>query len=506
MENNKLSFKEWCINHNKEYLMEGWSDENDITLDKVPHDSKIHYKWICEKGHIREQSVLSRKRNGCKYCSNKAILKGYNDLETVYPDIAKQWNYKRNVDLKPDMVTYGSGKRVWWECNKGHEWKAMIGDRTRNKYGCPKCARSQTSFPEQALSYYLSKYLKIESRQKVLGKELDILISGYKIGIEYDGMAWHNDDTSINRERAKNECVTKFGFTLFRIKESDKNLTIGNTIYYSFKRDNYTEFESAIKKLLKKISCLTNTDFDYDINIKRDETEILQAISNYKNKNSIVVTHPNIAAQWNYKKNIDLIPENFSKGSHYKAWWVCPINHEYQMSIKHRTISKADCPYCSGNKLLKGFNDLESWCIKNEKQDILKAWSKNNERKIDEVHYYTKTKVYWVCKKGHEFYASIDSYVHQNRRCPYCSGNKILVGFNDLKTWCIENNKQHIIEEWDYDKNDINILDVSKGSNKKVNWICKHGHTWTAIINDRANKDSGCPICYKLDRSGKVDL
>ena len=61
---------------------------------------------------------------------------GFNDLETVYPEIAKQWHPTKNGSNTPDMFTYGSGESVWWKCSRGHEWQ--IGINVRNKgNGCP---------------------------------------------------------------------------------------------------------------------------------------------------------------------------------------------------------------------------------------------------------------------------------------------------------------------------------------------------------------------------------
>ncbi|MCR5390193.1 MAG: zinc-ribbon domain-containing protein [Lachnospiraceae bacterium] len=37
-----------------------------------------------------------------------------------------EWNYQKNEELKPDMVTWGSHKRIRWKCSKGHEWDAPL--------------------------------------------------------------------------------------------------------------------------------------------------------------------------------------------------------------------------------------------------------------------------------------------------------------------------------------------------------------------------------------------
>ena len=47
----------------------------------------------------------------------------------VYPDIAKEWS-DRNLPLLPSNVMAFANKKVWWRCDKGHEWYALISSRS----------------------------------------------------------------------------------------------------------------------------------------------------------------------------------------------------------------------------------------------------------------------------------------------------------------------------------------------------------------------------------------
>ena len=67
------------------------------------------------------------------------LIRGQNDLLTVNPELSKEWNYDKNGELLPQMVTSHSGKKVWWICEKGHEWQATIEKRSAGK-GCPYCS------------------------------------------------------------------------------------------------------------------------------------------------------------------------------------------------------------------------------------------------------------------------------------------------------------------------------------------------------------------------------
>ena len=90
--------------------------------------------WRCEKGHEWESEVKSRVSGvGCPYCANKKILKGFNDLATVNPELAAEWHPEKNGDLTPYDVSPSSGKKVWWKCKNGHEFYAQICNRSAGR-------------------------------------------------------------------------------------------------------------------------------------------------------------------------------------------------------------------------------------------------------------------------------------------------------------------------------------------------------------------------------------
>lgn len=71
------------------------------------------------------------------------FLKGYNDLATTNVSLMNEWNYDKNINILPTEVTSASKKKVWWKCNKGHEWEMSIFSRTKNKQNCPYCSNKQ---------------------------------------------------------------------------------------------------------------------------------------------------------------------------------------------------------------------------------------------------------------------------------------------------------------------------------------------------------------------------
>lgn len=80
---------------------------------------------------------------GCGVCDGKQVQRGVNDLATIHPHLAKEWHPTKNGELMPHDVTQGSHKKVWWKCNKGHEWQVNIHNRTGGGNGCPYCANQK---------------------------------------------------------------------------------------------------------------------------------------------------------------------------------------------------------------------------------------------------------------------------------------------------------------------------------------------------------------------------
>ena len=60
------------------------------------------------------------------------------NLLVLYPDVAAPWHPTKNMDRQPEHFTPANHQKVWWKCARNHEWKALLGNRTRGR-GCPYC-------------------------------------------------------------------------------------------------------------------------------------------------------------------------------------------------------------------------------------------------------------------------------------------------------------------------------------------------------------------------------
>lgn len=133
------------------HLAEEWDMERNGQLfpDTVFGVSKKKVWWKCKNGHEWRAAICDRARGtGCPFCSGKKVFKGFNDLESNNPDLAKEWHPYKNNSLFPSMVTSNSGKKVWWLGKCGHEWQATVYSRNSGS-GCPLCARNRRKDREE---------------------------------------------------------------------------------------------------------------------------------------------------------------------------------------------------------------------------------------------------------------------------------------------------------------------------------------------------------------------
>ena len=392
-----------------------------LTPDMVFANSGKKVWWRCSNSHEWQAVISSRSSGrGCPYCAGQKVLKGFNDLVTVNPELASEWHPTKNGDMKPDMVTVGCNKKVWWQCSNGHEWQAVIHNRSKGS-GCPYCA----------------------GRYAIKGE---------------------TDIATINPELAKEWHPTKNGDLAPEMVTTSSN----KEVWWLGKCGHV--WKAVISDRNNGHGCPYCTG-------KR----VLKGFNDFATKN------PELASEWHPTKNGDLKPNMVTAGSGKKVWWICSKGHEWQATILNR--KSGGCPYCSGHRVLKGFNDLAT-----RNPELASEWhpTKNGDLKPEMVTASSDKKVWWLGKCGHEWQAIIANRSKGNG-CPYCSGKKVLKGYNDLAT-----KNPRLASEWHLTKNDDlspDMMTISSG--KKVWWQCSKGHEWQAIIAQRS-LGGGCPYCAKL--------
>lgn len=203
--------------------------------------------------------------------------------------------------------------------------------------------------------------------------------------------------------------------------------------------------------------------------------------------NDLATLRPEMAAQWHPGLN-DILPTQVTVASKTKVWWTGECGHDFFASVGARTVSGTACPYCAGQKILIGFNDLAT-----THPDIVKQWhpTKNIEYTPQSITAGTNKKVWWIGECGHEFFVGVAERIRvgASKGCLYCAGKKILAGFNDLAS-----NFPDIAKELS-PSNKLKADEVSAKSTVKYLWVCSNGHEYMKAVRDRTRNNARCNHC-----------
>ncbi len=200
-----------------------------------------------------------------------------------------------------------------------------------------------------------------------------------------------------------------------------------------------------------------------------------------------------LTSEWHTDKNGNLKMSNLTPSSAKKIWWKCLVNprHEWEARFFSRSQNGADCPYCTGKKVMPE----DSMAVKHP--NLLAEWMYDKNIGLDPFNLLPKSgKVaWWQCTKGHTWRVSITHRTFGGRDkkgtgCPYCSNQKI-----DLNN-CIAATDPQVLKEW-HPRNTISPTEIGRGSIRKVWWKCDKAddHEWQASPCYKIVGGTGCPCC-----------
>lgn len=486
--------KETSFSHQHPELMKEWNFEKNkkINPEKVGEFSGYKAWWQCNNGHEWEVAIAKRSAgSGCPYCANQKVTDS-NSLTTINPDLAKEWHPSKNGNLSAKKVVFGSSKKVWWKCKKGHEWQATVVSRNKG-VGCPFCNK-QTSSIELAIFLELQHIFgsDVKQREKIDGIEADILISKYKYVVEFDGSYWHRNRGQ--KDLLKNRKLEEKGFIVHRVrgigleKISDHDLIVNEKDGLSFLIS-----KSLLENLLssRRLEVKDKNNVDAYLKNKTIKTsdkynELLKVLPGPLPGKSFADKRPDLVKEWHKTKNDDLKPSDFAPQSSFKVWWQCKSGHEWQATVSNRYAGKG-CPYCSGLRI----SEENNFGAKYPK--LLKEWDYKKNKLVDPYKISSKNslKVWWKCKKKHMWQASIGSRA-QGAGCPYCSGNLVPNRLQEVKKIAKSKGGKCLSKEY-------------KSNKIKLHFQCKYGHEWDASAG-KILIGRWCPKCAGTQKKTIEDM
>ncbi len=466
-------------------------------LSETYQNAHIKLSFRCEYGHhfaMNANNLFSGY--WCAGCAGKDVTQE-NSFEINFPELAKEWDQRKNEGLIPGAVTKRSGRAVWWNCPKGHSYRARIADRTVGR-GCPVC-RNQTSIVELRLLAELETVFdKVEHRKRFGNIECDLFIPEINLGIEIDGNFFHRD--RYDQDSSKNSMLEKLCIKLLRIRGQGLK-AIGRHDVLMTKRQETKPDIDLVKRTLRAVSKIAPSSkikayFTYsEFQSPKRFLDLVQNISNPTLGRSLKEAAPNLVKEWVIDKNLPLTPNQLSVGSNVGVWWQCKIGHEWEASPSERRVN--GCPYCAGKRPSPQNN------LKVLAPNLSEEWYQIRNCAVtpDQVVARSNKKFWWKCSenKDHIWFSSPNQRV-RNPKCPFCSRRRITEAYSLAAVF------PKLAKQWHSEKNGrLNPADVFPSTGKKYWWKCVKGHEWQQSPNSRS-KSHNCPFCEKRRPSTEYNL
>ena len=490
--------------------------KNHIKKNMIDCLSNIVATWKCMKCNGEyECSVVKRHQEGCPYCSDKQMLKGYNTLQETHPYLEKFWD--KSNDKSISEYWHKSFDVLNWKCPCCNiqfqcspvEMISRTNLENSNFETCPKnCDWNKLVFNNDIFHNSPRRLRKEWSKKNNIPVHLalshidtkkywwncSICQGEYLCSIPIrreviDSCPYCNDEQPLK------------GYNT--ISDIHPELTSYWSSKNTQKIDEITLSEAKNKKYIWLCDCC-NLEFNEKLSIVLDKfsninNRELKKICPYCNKKipkpeeSLGYKKPFLKSEWLENINGDIY--NVFSNSNDIIEWICRKCHRnFKAKISNRAEDDKCCPYCSNRILIKGINDLAT-----THPHLIKEWSNLNDRQLSCLTNKSSYKAWWKCSVCSNTYQQVvSSKLISKTSCPYCRKTKVLKGFNDLAT-----THPWLIKEWstlnDRDRDSSSIM---CNSNYRAWWKCAEcSKEYRQSVKKKIlmNK-SCCPYC----RNNKV--
>lgn len=412
-----------------------------------------------------------------------------------FPELAIEFDELKNATILLSKLYSQSNKNVYWKCNKGHEWKAVVQSRIKGNISrpCPYCLGVKPS-ADYNFAIRNPKLLEIWDFEKN-DKHPEEYSPKSNKSVFWKCKFGHNWENSIKRTVLQNgkcpickekKVVSSFYNlelnypNLMEFWDFDKNIKPPNS---------YTPFSS--KKVYWK--CINGHSYLQPIVHK---TRLQYGCPKCKIKGSrnevrlfceLKSFGLDVELRYKIKKTeFDIYLPAYNLAIEYDGWYF------------HKNRKIADL---KKNKLSLDFNIKlirirEQPLEKLSSLDIIipQGWLNKLQLNI----------IFQVILKGiiSEFellkYNQLDSFINEalfNEELKY-----IILPKNE---YSIVSTHPELALEWDYIKNHpLTPEQFSQGSEKKVWWTCLNGHSWKAAIDKRTGSKRDKPqLCLYCNNS-----
>ena len=422
-------------------LLNYWSEKNSQKLDQITESELLNNKfiWICECCNLESEQKIAVSQSKystlnkkdfiiyCPYCTKK-IPKPHESLAAQKPFLKCEWLENINGDI--NKFFYNSYESVEWVCRKCHRnFKACIGDRSKDDNCCPYCSKKSLAIGYNDLEtthpWLIKEWSGLNERNISSVMESTNYRAWWKCSVcsgEYQEFI----EKKLSQQESCPYCKN--------LKALKGYNDLGTTHPWLIKewsnlneRDISSVMESSSYNAWWKCSSCSGV-YQQSVN-KRLHIESPCPYCNHykalKGYNDLGTTHPWLIKEWSDFNERDI--SSVMESSSYNAWWKCSsCSGEYQQSVNKRVNIKDPCPYCNHYKALKGYNDLGT-----THQYLMDEWDYLNNILLanpTEITERSQLIVWWICKDNpqHRYKLKVKDRVNFEKRsknsCTICKG------------------------------------------------------------------------------------
>lgn len=250
---------------------------DELRPDAVTYGSHKKVWWLGPCGHEYQRLVKNRTLRSikCPKCPGKA------PVSVTHPHLVPEWHPTLNGDLRPEDVSKGSKRDVWWVCGKGHPvWMSAVRNRASGAAGCPYCSGNLPILGETDFASQMPHLVP----------------------------QWHSTKNTCGPHEVTQSSNTKRWWVCPRCDQ---------------------DYLARVFVRRRGDGCPVCAGH-----------VVVSGINDFQSLN------PEKAAEWSPRNSVR--PDEVPNRSNKKIWWVCSTcSHEWQSSVDSRSTRGTGCPVCA---------------------------------------------------------------------------------------------------------------------------------------------------------------
>lgn len=376
-----------------EQLRKLWDDNGEVE-DVNPKSTHKKY-WSCSRCHQQYQAtvhtmIVAYKKTGwaCPSCSGRIVVKGYNDLATTDPDIAK-W-----LDPSVDGSSIPCGKRtdLPFTCENGHHYRATIRQMRKGVH-CPVCKAGGVVADHEDLMLDWDPDNEVDPSTTTCGSPRIVEWICHDCGNRWTSSIYNR----AHRGAGCPECVRKRMSTTTRMRYA-KAKPFSDCPESRFWDDEKNtiplSMQSAGSPDMRWFTCENGHSFQQEVRDVVKRGLVCKYCIEATPVDDPISDHEDLMAYWN---DDDHDPKRTSTNMSMKLKWKCPacgslFQSRVRPLVGFLAKGRKACPVCDFRTMVPGVNDLATTRpdLASELVDPSKA-STVTERSDDKLEWYCMT-------------------------------------------------------------------------------------------------------------------